>query len=59
MQHSEPHFGPEGGCNCICDECMIEVTDKKLWNVFNYHCSCSGCSGKCDDPEAPIHKGLL
>lgn len=38
-QHDEPHFGPNGWCDCLCPECQSVEKDV---------CICAGCR-ECGD----------
>lgn len=40
--HETPHFKPNGGCDCICDDCI-----KLIGPPSDYVCICKECSGQC------------
>lgn len=48
LTETQPHFNGNGGCDCICDDCLRPETPG---DPFNYVCTCAECNGKCDIPH--------
>lgn len=45
--HIAEHFGPDGLCQCPCDECTTRLAK---------FCVCLDCPCDPDDPEVPYHE---
>lgn len=48
--HETPHFKPNGGCDCICDDCLVIVGGEVP--MADYACICPNCSGQCGSTHA-------